>query len=241
MWWMAVALGAEAVVVREVEHLGARFSVVEVDLARARIDLVGEGSLEEAVEAARKEGRVVRAATNAGMYHADRSPVGLHVQRGVERAPVVRNARGGNFGLLPNGVFAVDGAGASVVTTPEWTATSGSTWLATQSGPMLVIDGEVHPRFDPAGTSLKLRSGVGVADAGHVVLALSLEPVRFHDFATLFRDALGCDDALFLDGTVSALWTEDGRRGMPGGRYSGVLLVTEDAPPAAPGPARTGP
>ena len=36
--------------------------------------------------------------------------------------------------------------------------------------------------------------------------------MRFHDFATLFRDRLGCRNALFLDGSISSLYAPGLRR-----------------------------
>ena len=78
--------------------------------------------------------------------------------------------------------------------------------FATQSGPMLVIDGKIHPRIRPGMTSRKIRNGVGVRDARTVVLAISDDPVTFWEFARLFREGLGTPDALFLDGSISSLY-----------------------------------
>ena len=93
-----------------------------------------------------------------------------------------------------------------------------------------MLDGAIHPAFLPESDSLKLRSGVGVsaADPQRVFLAISEDHVRFHDFATLFRDALGCADALYLDGTISVL-TAPGRRGVAhrSGVFGGLLAVSE--------------
>ena len=76
---------------------------------------------------------------------------------------------------------------------------------ATQSGPMLVIDGKLHPKFSANGPSLKVRNGVGVRDATTVVFAISNDGVSFGDFGRLFRDQLKCPNALFLDGSISSL------------------------------------
>ncbi len=121
---------------------------------------------------------------------------------------MIRGASGGNFGLLPNGVFYIDNAGAHVVTTPEWQRPAEGVWLATQSGPILVRKGEVHPEFRKESPNLNLRSGVGVNPDGRVFLAISDGVVRFHDFATMFRDELGCPDALYLDGLAPTLVAE---------------------------------
>ena len=40
--------------------------------------------------------------------------------------------------------------------------------FATQSGPMLVINGKIHPKFSETGTSAKVRNGVGVTASGEV-------------------------------------------------------------------------
>ena len=80
--------------------------------------------------------------------------------------------------------------------------------LATQSGPMLVIDGEIHPKFSP-GSSFKRRNGVGVPDDHTAVFAISESAVNFHSFARLFRDELNCANALFFDGTISSLYNAE--------------------------------
>jgi len=92
---------------------------------------------------------------------------------------------------------------------------------------MLVIEGAIHPAFLPDGTSRKIRDGIGVRDDGHVVVvAIARNPVNFDSFARLFRDELGCDDALFLDGTISQLWSpQTGSIGNPFGTRLGPMLA----------------
>lgn len=42
--------------------------------------------------------------------------------------------------------------------------------------------------------------------SGHTaIFVISEQPVNFYEFALYFRDVLHCRDALYLDGTVSAL------------------------------------
>jgi hypothetical protein len=54
--------------------------------------------------------------------------------------------------------------------------------------------------FNRRRASLKARTGVGVRADGKVIFAISEEAVSFDAFARLFRDALNCPNALFLDG-----------------------------------------
>ncbi len=144
---------------------------------------------------------------NAGMYDDEGRPIGLYVEAGRNRHPVNLRAGPGNFHLKPNGVFAVAPDGSvAIARSEEVSRLPFRPRWATQSGPMLVIDGRLHPRFQANGASLNIRNGVGVADARTAWFAISEEPVSFGRFARLFRDGLGCPNALYLDGTVSSLW-----------------------------------
>lgn len=158
------------------------------------------------------ERRVLLFAMNAGMYHDDRSPVGLFVEYGDVVKPAVTGGGFGNFHLLPNGVFLMKDGRAAVMETLAYEKRGVTPDFATQSGPMLVIDGKLHPRFLPDSDSLKIRNGIGVDAAGQVHMVISTVPVRFYDFATLFRDRLGCRNALYLDGSISSVFIADQNR-----------------------------
>lgn len=153
-----------------------------------------------------EDGKVLAFAMNAGMYHDDRAPVGLYIEDGQEIMRVIPNAGPGNFGLLPNGVFCIRENRADVIETLTYAATPPECRHATQSGPMLVIDGDLHPRFLADSTSRYVRNGVGTSEDGsRVVFVISDQAVTFHEFGRIFRDDLGLPQALFFDGSVSRL------------------------------------
>ena len=166
-------------------------------------------------------------AMNAGMYHQNRAPVGLYVENGQEAAPLITRDGPGNFGLLPNGVFCFGDGKAAVYETRAFARARPACRFATQSGPMLLLDGALHPRFLKNSDSLYTRNGVGVSrDGRRVVFAIADAPINFHSFARLFRDRLQIDDALYFDGNVSRLWMPDiGRKdfGFPMGPVVGVV------------------
>lgn len=166
------------------------------------------GQFERLAEALETEDSKLLVAMNGGMYHQDRRAVGLYVEQGQQAAPLVTRAGPGNFGMLPNGVFWIDGSGTPHVTESlAYEALAPDAAYATQSGPMLVIDGALHPDFNADGPSRKRRNGVGIsADGNTVYFAISDVPVNFHSFASLFRDHLGAPNALYLDGVVSRLY-----------------------------------
>lgn len=211
--WAAVAatsLRAEESACRSLVHEGARYTICPVDLRRADIRMAWKrpdgmpyGSVAAVAEALR--GQKLLFATNAGMYREDTTPVGLYVERGRTLTRANTAAGAGNFHLKPNGVFWIGRGRAGIEETSRFLRDKPSADYATQSGPMLVIGGKIHPRITEEGPSRKRRNGVGLVDPLHAVFAISDEPVSFGAFARLFRDALGCPDALFLDGSISAL------------------------------------
>ena len=155
-------------------------------------------------------------AMNGGMYHDDLSPVGLYVEEGRETKGLQRKRSWGNFGMVPNGVFHVTGTKAAVTETLRFDKLRKRGLepdFATQSGPMLVVEGKLHPRFLRDSSSLKVRNGVGVSADGRVHFAISHGAVNFWTFAKLFQHHLDTPNALFLDGTVSALRARGFSRG----------------------------
>ncbi|HEY9217885.1 MAG TPA: phosphodiester glycosidase family protein, partial [Phenylobacterium sp.] len=156
----------------------------------------------------------VRFAMNAGMYDTARAPLGLYVQDAAVVRPLRTEAGSGNFYLKPNGVFSAGADGTlRIETTDAYAARGGRDRWATQSGPMLLVGGAVHPSFQPDGASRNIRNGVGVTGGSAAWFVISEDEVSFGKFARFFRDALDCRDALFLDGSVSSLWSpRQGRR-----------------------------
>jgi uncharacterized protein YigE (DUF2233 family) len=194
----------------------AKFTVCTFDPRRNDIRLFWNGtdgrpygSLAALAAAAKAKGQTLFFAMNAGMFKQDQSPVGLYVENRRELHEA--DTRGGatNFHMKPNGVFWVGDGVAGVTETSRYLANPPPARYATQSGPMLVVDGKIHPKIRPNGTSVKIRNGVGSCDKGVVVFAIAEEPVTFDAFARLFRDGLDCQNALFLDGSVSSLYAPE--------------------------------
>lgn len=156
-------------------------------------------------------------AMNAGMYDENQRPIGLYIEDGQQSKKLNRRAGSGNFHLKPNGVFYVKDGRPFVVETEAYAKSGVKPDFATQSGPMLVINGKIHPKFSPNGTSRKLRNGVGIDEQGKVTFVISDTAVTFWEFASLFKDDLQAKNALFFDGSVSGLYAPDVNR------YDGFL------------------
>jgi uncharacterized protein YigE (DUF2233 family) len=151
-------------------------------------------------------------AMNAGMYHSNFNPVGLFIADGKQMASLNTADGEGNFFLKPNGVFALSNGGARIMESSEYAALHETVLLATQSGPLLVRSGYIHPLFKVDSTSRLIRNGVGVTQAGIAVFVISDDLVNFYEFASLFRDYFHCPNALYLDGTVSSLYSSELKR-----------------------------
>ncbi|MDQ3074603.1 MAG: phosphodiester glycosidase family protein [Pseudomonadota bacterium] len=145
-------------------------------------------------------------AMNGGMFDEAGAPIGLMVEDRREVHRINRREGGGNFHLLPNGVFLVREGGRAEVVASDAFKPSPTISFATQSGPMLVIDGKLHPKFEFDGTSRNVRNGVGIGPDGQPLFVITTDVVSFGKFARFFRDRLKAHNALYLDGSVSALW-----------------------------------
>lgn len=203
---------AQSAPCRAVAAEGRSYTVCTFDLRTSTLrlhwkDKAGEpyGNLGALVGAANRAGPPLAFAMNGGMYHEGGAPVGLYIEGGQQLIKANTAGGPGNFHMKPNGVFYFTADEAGVLETAKFLKAKPKADFATQSGPMLVIDGKLHPKFSAHGPSLKVRNGVGVRDGQTVVFAISNEAVSFGDFGRLFRDTLKCPNALFLDGSISSL------------------------------------
>ncbi len=227
---------AAAVDCRNDTFEGNRLTVCEVDAANEDLRLFlrdEDGQILghfSAIDTQLPKGETLSFATNAGMYHPDRRPVGYYLENGTQEQRLFTNASPGNFGLLPNGVFCIGTGRADVYETLDFDAQKPDCRFATQSGPMLVIDGELHPKFLANSTSAFIRNGVGTsADGRRAVFVKSENSLNFHTFARYFRDALNLPQALYFDGKVSRMHVPSLGRSDPGFWLGPIVGVVEPA------------
>jgi uncharacterized protein YigE (DUF2233 family) len=193
------------------------YTVVPVDTNKANISLFLDSDLgvryrtfTNLRNALKAKGHELVFAMNGGMFESDGSPVGLLVIDRKEIKPLNTRDGRGNFYLKPNGVFALTSAGPVVVATSDYNNISRDTIFATQSGPLLLKDGKINPIFDLKSVSKFKRNGVCAIDKV-AYFVISNVPVSLYEFARFFKDEIGCQDALYLDGSVSSLYSKDKR------------------------------
>jgi uncharacterized protein YigE (DUF2233 family) len=229
--WLAMVGVAQAATCEDISYSDNSYTICTVDMTTETLRLflynkAGDpyGHFSLLNRALAENGETLDFAMNAGMYHSDRSPVGHHVEDGTQIMRVIPNAGPGNFGLLPNGILCLQDGQANVIETLRYIKEEPTCTYATQSGPMLVIDGALHPRFLPSGTSRYIRYGVGTsADGTQAVFVISNNTVTFHEFGSLFRDFLKLPQALFFDGNISRLYAPDLGRNDAGFRLGPMI------------------
>ena len=164
-------------------------------------------------------------AMNGGMYKADNSPQGLFIQDKKTLNPLDTSSGNGNFYLKPNGVFYLTTDNNPVICKTENFTNNGKIKYATQSGPMLVIDGQIHPAFKQGSPNLNIRNGIGILPDNEVVFVMSKKEINLYDFAGYFKE-LGCTNALYLDGFVSRTYLPEKNWIQTDGNFGVIIGVT---------------
>jgi uncharacterized protein YigE (DUF2233 family) len=166
-------------------------------------------------------------AVNAGMFDDEGDPIGYFVEGG-ERTKELNTAEGeGNFHMKPNGVFFGTGDNWEIRTAQDFLENvSDRPAFGTQSGPMLVVNGRLHPEIRDDGPSRTIRNAVGIDDKGRAHFVISSAPISFGKLARFYRDELKVKNALYLDGSVSQLWNPATER-LDSGAPIGPIMVIE--------------
>lgn len=172
-----------------------------------------------------RKNRVLEFAMNAGMYKKDNSPQGLYIEKQKILSALDTTRASGNFYLKPNGIFYLTTNKTAAICRTEDFRNIEKVEYATQSGPILLIDGQIHPEFKKESANLNIRNGVGILPDGKVLFVLSKKEINFYDFANYFK-SLGCKNALYLDGFVSRAFAPSENWIQTDGNFGALFAVT---------------
>jgi uncharacterized protein YigE (DUF2233 family) len=174
-----------------------------------------------------KKNKKLTFAMNGGMYMPDNSPQGLFIENGNLIKEIDTSSGTGNFYLKPNGIFYVTTNQEPKICRTENFKHNKNVLFATQSGPMLLIDGQIHNVFKKGSVNLNIRNGVGILPNNQVVFAMSKKEINFYDFAKYFQ-SLGCKNALYLDGLVSRTYLPEKNWNQVDGNFGVIIGATID-------------
>lgn len=193
----------------------------------------GKGVRFQSLAAVQREveakGRRLLFAMNGGMFRPDYSPLGLYIEAGKTVVPLDTASGTGNFYQKPNGVFYLTSDNKAGISTTGQFRDSGTIRYATQSGPMLLVEGKMHPAFRPRSRNRTIRNGVGILPTGEVLFVLSKTEINFYDFADYFRRQ-GCRQALYLDGFVSRAYLPQTHQAATDGNFGVIIGVMQGRP-----------
>lgn len=171
-----------------------------------------------------KQGKHLVFAMNGGMYTPLYKPVGLYIDEGKSISPINLKNGDNNFCWKPNGVFAIDKNGKAQVTISE-KFNSANIRFATQSGPMILIDGKMHDGFENS-QSKYIRNAVGLKSNGDVFFCISLKGVTFQELSDYMLKN-GCINALYFDGSVSEMYCPQNKQWDCGSSFGVIVGYVE--------------
>ncbi|WP_347218565.1 phosphodiester glycosidase family protein [Chryseobacterium sp.] len=165
-------------------------------------------------------------AMNGGMFEAYNTPKGLYIENFKILKPIDTLQGSGNFYLQPNGIFYItQNHQPGIIETKNFKHNTAIQY-ATQSGPMLLVDGKINPIFQKESKNLNIRNGVGILENGEIIFAMSKKEVNFYSLAQLFK-GMGCKNALYLDGFVSRAYLPEKNWIQTDGDFGVMIGITE--------------
>jgi uncharacterized protein YigE (DUF2233 family) len=185
------------------------------------------GSIEKLKNWVAKKDKKLLFAMNGGMYKEDNSPQGLYIENNKVLSKVDTASGLGNFYLKPNGIFYLTKQNTPAICRTADFIDLENIQFATQSGPMLVINGKLHPAFIKSSKNINIRNGVGIFANNDIIFVMSKKEINFYDFASYFK-SIGCTNALYLDGYVSRTYLPKKNWVQTDGNFGVIIGVFEE-------------
>ena len=199
----------------------------EIKLYYKNDEGINFGSLENLKNYLKTKKQKLLFATNGGMYKKDHSPQGLFIENNSIKSKIDTLNGNGNFYLKPNGVFYLTDNNIPIICKTEDYIQNNQVKYATQSGPVLVINGKIHTSFNKNSKNLNIRNGVGVLPNNEVIFAMSKKELNFYEFAQFFKNK-GCKNALYLDGFVSRTYCPKANWVQTDGDFGVIIGITNN-------------
>ena len=168
--------------------------------------------------------RKILFATNGEIYSKNYTPEGLYIENHKIISDLNLNNGEGNFYMRPNGVFYIENNKPMITDSNDFVYNKNISY-AVQSGPLLIKNGEINKSFGENSNSLKVRSAVGIDKENKIFFYMSKKDISFYNFSKYALDELGCEQLLFLDGTISKMYFS-GDRNISEQKYPFVTIIS---------------
>jgi uncharacterized protein YigE (DUF2233 family) len=165
-------------------------------------------------------------AMNGGMFMQNYTPLGLYIKDQKTITSLNSRTGTGNFYMSPNAVFYITNTNEAYIKRTIDFSTIENVKSATQSGPMLLVNGVINKEFTKGSSNVNIRNGVGILPNNKILFAISNGKINFYDFAEYCKNA-GCKEALYLDGYVSKMYLPELKMTNIEGNFGVLVGVTK--------------
>jgi uncharacterized protein YigE (DUF2233 family) len=216
------------------KQINPDFVIYSADMKKDKIEFFWKNnqnqpfkSIENLKKYVNTQNQDLKFAMNGGMFSENNIPKGLYIENFKTLHPIDTLSGEGNFYLKPNGIFYITKSNEFTVISTENFRTNSDIKFATQSGPMLIINGKTNPVFQKNSDNLNIRNGVGILENGNPIFVMSKKKINFYNFALLFKN-LGCKNALYLDGFVSRTYLPEENWIQEDGDFGVIIGITKE-------------
>lgn len=230
---LAVLLVGIFMVFAQKQHIDNRILSITVDTQQQNLQFYWKDDAGQAFKSIENlkawldtNGQQLIFAMNGGMYKTNNLPQGLYIENFATFAALDTLSGKGNFYLNPNGIFYILADNTTGICKTKQFKNNGTVKYATQSGPMLVVDGQINGLFVNGSKNLNIRNGVGILPNNKTLFAMSKKEINFYDFAKYFKEK-GCKNALYLDGLVSRTYLPQQNWIQTDGNFGVIIGLTE--------------
>ena len=140
--------------------------------------------------------------SEVGFYDNGGNHVGLLQIEGKEFFGVDLGTKGnGNFYLAPNGVFSFDSSTKRITESNAYSTNRYKSKNSIQSGPLLIVNGELHPKLNLFSLNKHGRSAIcSIPQNGQIytLFITALDPVNMYTFSMVLKQRFNCDYALLV-------------------------------------------
>ncbi len=140
--------------------------------------------------------------SEVGFYDNGGNHIGLLQKEGQQISGIdIASSGKGNFYLVPNGVLSFDSLTIQITESKEYNTRTLQEENSIQSGPLLIMNGKLHPKLNLFSPNKHGRSAICTITQNNerfILFVTALDPVNMYTFSVLIKQRFNCDFALLV-------------------------------------------